>query len=81
MLKFYLLLCAIGRGGVIGFLSISLEIHLQILNNALTLQILDFNALLYGGEKLVPVRTEVEGMNNCTGNKRVQLLPLKQIPQ
>lgn len=66
---------------VLSFLSLRLEINLQILNNTLTLQIPDLNTILRGSTEPVPIRAEAKRVDNRTRVERVEPLPLSQIPE
>ncbi|KAF5767672.1 hypothetical protein HanXRQr2_Chr14g0627121 [Helianthus annuus] len=57
------------------------QINLQIHNNGLTLQIPDLNTALSSRTQPIPIRTKTQSMNNRTGIKGIQPLPLTQIPQ
>ncbi|PON35934.1 hypothetical protein TorRG33x02_350470 [Trema orientale] len=66
---------------ILSLLSLSLEINLQILHNALALQIPDLDTVLSSSTEPIPVGAEAERVDDRTGIERVEPLPLSQIPK
>lgn len=62
-------------------LALLLQVHLEIGNNTLALQIPNFDARLRGSAEPVPVRAKAQSIHNGASLQRVQHLPLRQIPQ
>ena len=57
------------------------ELRAQLIDDALALQVPNFDAGLRGGTQPVPVRTEAERVDDVAGIQRVQPLALREIPQ
>ena len=66
---------------VISFLGLCLEVNLQVLHNALALQIPDLDTVLCRRTEPVPIGAEAQSVDDRPGIKRVQPLPLRKIPQ
>ncbi|RAL41491.1 hypothetical protein DM860_010285 [Cuscuta australis] len=62
-------------------ITLTLEIHSEIHNNALALQIPNLNAGFSSSTEPVPVRAEAKSMNDRSSLKAVKLLSFGQIPE
>ena len=67
-------------GGGLGVLGDG-DLRAELVNNALALEIPDLNSGLGGSAEPVPVGTEDQGVDDIASIKRVEVLPLVEVPE